>query len=241
LIMKQYAHATDTEKAAAISTLASRPSYAHVLLDAVAKGRVPRKDVSVFAIRQMQAFKDRSLNQRVAAVWGTVRSTPDATRKLMATYQAQLAPAVLQKADRTHGRQVFQQTCANCHVLFGEGSRIGPELTGSQRTNVDYLLENILDPSAIVPGEYQVTVLVLKDGRVITGLLKSEAGDVFMMQTDKELLRILKSDVEERTKSKDSMMPEGLLTKLKADDVRDLLGYLMGPGQVPTAENNSQR
>jgi putative membrane-bound dehydrogenase-like protein len=232
LILNQYAAATEVEKAAAISSLASRPSYAHALLDAVAKGRVPRKDVSVFNIRQMQAFKDKTLNQRVGAVWGTVRSTPDATRKLMATYQAQFAPAVLQKADRSHGRQLFQQTCANCHVLFGEGSKIGPELTGSQRTNVDYLLENILDPSAIVPSEYQVTVLVLKDGRVITGLLKSEAGDVFMMQTDKELLRILKSDVEERTKSKDSMMPEGLLTKLKTDEVRDLLGYLLGPGQV---------
>ncbi len=151
----------------------------------------------------------------------------------MAKYQAELTPAVLKNADRSKGRQVFQQTCATCHVLFGEGSKIGPDLTGSQRTNLDYLLENILDPSAIVPVEYQVTVLALKDGRVITGLVKSDAGQVLMVQTEKELLRVPLADVDMRQKTKQSMMPDGLLTKLKDDEIRNLIGYLTGPVQVP--------
>jgi putative membrane-bound dehydrogenase-like protein len=235
-ILEQYAQFNATEKTAAISTLASRPAYALALFDAIEKGIVSRQDVPVFTVRQIQAFKNKELDQRVASLWGMVRSTPEATRKLMASYQSQLAASQLQKADRVHGRQLFQQTCASCHVLFGEGSKIGPELTGSQRTNVDYLLENLLDPNAIVPSEYQVTVLVLKDGRLITGLLKSETKDVLMIQTDKELLRVLTADVDERRKSKDSMMPEGLLTKFKPDEVRDLFGYLMGPGQVKLPE-----
>ncbi len=232
LVLDRYAKLSEAEKAAAISTLASRVSYAQTLLDAVEHGQVPRKDVSVYTVRQMQALKDRKLSERVTRVWGTVRSSGDAARKLMAAYQAKLPPAVLQRADRAHGRQLFQQTCATCHVLFGEGSKIGPDLTGSQRMNVDYLLENILDPSAIVPSEYQVTVFVLKDGRVITGIVKSEAKEVVMVQTDKELLRVLTADIEERQKSKESMMPEGLLTKLKDDEVRDLIGYLRSSEQV---------
>ena len=161
-----------------------------------------------------------------------MRSTPDAVRKQMVTYQAQLTAQALQMADRSKGRMLFQQTCATCHVLFGEGSKIGPDLTGSQRMNIDYLLENIIDPNAIVPSEYQVTVLALKDGRVITGLVQSDAGQVLMVQTEKELLRVLAADVESRQKSKQSMMPEGLLTKLKDEEIRDLIGYLMSPGQV---------
>ena len=155
LVLGRYAQFSEADKAAAISTLASRVSYAQALLDAMERGTVSRKDVSVYAVRQMQALKDRKLSERVTKVWGTVRSSGDAARKLMAVYQAKLPLAVLQKADRSHGRQIFQQTCATCHVLFGEGSKIGPDLTGSQRMNVDYLLENILDPSAIVPSEYR--------------------------------------------------------------------------------------
>lgn len=54
------------------------------------------------------------------------------------------------------GRAVFQKTCANCHQLFDTGGAIGPNLTGSQRTNLDYLLENMVDPSASVAKDFQV-------------------------------------------------------------------------------------
>ena len=233
VVLEQYAKLSADEKSSAITLLASRAPYALALLDAIEHGQVERKDVSVFIVRQMQSLKNRSLNDRVAKVWGAVRSTPDSTRLQMAKFRTQLAPTSLQHADRSKGRNVFQQTCASCHVLFGEGGKIGPDLTGSQRSNVDYLLENILDPNAIVPNEYQVTVLALKDGRIITGLVKSDADGVLMVQTDKELLRVLAKDVESQQKTKQSMMPEGLLTKLKDDEVRDLVGYLAGATQAP--------
>ena len=82
-------------------------------------------------------------------------------------------------------------------------------------------------------------MFVLKDGRVITGIVKSEAKEVVMIQTDKELLRVLTADIEERQKSKESMMPEGLLTKLKDDEVRDLIGYLKSQEQVKLPGNGT--
>lgn len=233
LILKQYSTLTDEEKAAAINTLTARAPFALALLDAIEKGQVPHKDVPVFAVRQMQALKNRGVNDRVGKVWGTVRSSPEAAKNLIGKYQALLKPAVLEHADRSRGRALYQQTCASCHILFGEGGKIGPELTGAQRKDLGYLLENLVDPSAIVPTEYQVTVLALKDGRVITGIVKSESDQVLMVQTDKELLRVPVTDVESRQKSKQSMMPDGLLTKLKDEEVRDLIGYLAGAEQVP--------
>jgi putative heme-binding domain-containing protein len=233
LVLNQYAVLNAEEKAAAISTLASRSPYALALLDAIEKGQVPRKDISLFTVRQMQALKDRTVNESVTRVWGTVRPATADKRKLMAKYKAELTPPSLKRADRSNGRLIFQQTCASCHVLFGEGGKVGPELTGSQRMNLDYLLENILDPSAIVHKDYQVTTLMLKDGRVITGIVKAEVDQVLMMQTEKELLRVLVADVEERQQSKQSIMPEGLLTKLTDKEVRDLIGYLVSPEQAP--------
>ncbi|HEV3080953.1 MAG TPA: PVC-type heme-binding CxxCH protein [Gemmataceae bacterium] len=233
LILSQYPSFTDEEKADAISTLASRSSYALALLDAIEKGQVPRKDVSAFTVRQMQALRDRTVNERVTRVWGTVRPASADKRGLMARYKAQLTPMALKGADRSKGRLVFQHVCASCHILFGEGGKVGPELTGSQRMNLDYLLENILDPSALVPSEYQVSILELKDGRVITGIVKSEAGKVLTVQMEKDLVRVPASEVAERQKSPVSMMPEGLLGKLKEEEMRDLIAYLASPEQVP--------
>src|SRR5438105_7157785 len=110
----------------------------------------------------MQALRDRSVNERVTRVWGAVRPASADKREPMARYKAQLTPTALKGADRSKGRLVFQQACGSCHMLFGEGGKIGPELTGAQRMNLDYLLENILDPSALVPSEYQVSILELK-------------------------------------------------------------------------------
>jgi putative membrane-bound dehydrogenase-like protein len=240
LVLGQYASFTDEEKADAVSTLASRPAYALALLDAIDKGQVPRTDVSAFTVRQMQALKDKAVNERITKMWGVVRRTSADKREQMSKYKALLTPAYLNEADRSRGRLVFQQTCASCHVLFGQGGQVGPELTGSQRMNLDYLLENILDPSALVPSEYQVTVLALRDGRVIAGIIKSDADKVLKVHTEKELLLVPVGDVEERQKSSQSMMPEGLLAKLKSEEVRDLIAYLRSPEQVPLPKGAGQ-
>ena len=84
--------------------------------------------------------------------------------------KALLTPDYLKSADLNAGKAIFTKNCASCHKLNGEGNDVGPDLTGSQRANLDYVLENVLDPSAVVPGEYKMTAFYLNDGRVITGL-----------------------------------------------------------------------
>jgi putative heme-binding domain-containing protein len=151
----------------------------------------------------------------------------------MAKYKALLTPGYLQTADTAHGRAVFARTCAACHRLFDDGGAIGPDLTGSQRTNLDYVLENLLDPNAIVYDEYRVTVVETKDGRVVGGLVKQETDKALTLQTQNESVVVPKDEIASRTKSSISLMPEGLLANLKADEVRDLVAYLASPRQVP--------
>jgi putative membrane-bound dehydrogenase-like protein len=233
LILERYGSFTDAEKADAVATLTSRPAWASALLDAMEQGKVPRRDLSPFTARQLQGFKDRALTEKLARVWGTIRPTGKDKAALMAKYLSLVPPDALQKADRVHGRQVFARTCATCHTLFGEGGKIGPDLTGSQRTYPEYVLSKVLDPNAVVSKDYQVTIVTTTTGRVLNGLVKAEDSKTVTLQTPSEVVRVPKADIEDRQKSPLSLMPEGQLAPMTDAEVRDLIAYLAGRGQVP--------
>jgi putative heme-binding domain-containing protein len=163
-----------------------------------------------------------------------VRPTKEDRLAQIAEWKQKLSGEVLKQADVQHGRAVFNKTCATCHKLFDVGGAIGPELTGSQRTNLDYVLSNVLDPSAIVPRDYQMQVIETQDGRVLVGIIKSETDAVVTLQTSNALLKLAKSDIEQRTATPQSMMPEGLIQQLRFDEFRDLVAYLASPNQVET-------
>lgn len=227
MVLRRYPKLTDAERSDAVQTLASRPKFALALLDAVEKGMVARKDISPFVARQILALKDQQVSKRLATVWGTIRPASKERAALMARYKAILTRETLQKADPMKGKLVFAKNCASCHKLNGEGGAIAPDLTGSQRNNLDYLLENVLDPSAVVAREYTVTNIELKNGRTVSGLIAMETERALTMQTPNEKLIIAKADIETRTPTNVSMMPEGLFDKLSESELRDLVDYLM--------------
>jgi putative heme-binding domain-containing protein len=233
LILSRYPKLTESEKADAVSTLASRPAYALALLAAMEKKAVPTADVTPFVARQMVTLRDKAVRERLNKVWGEVR--PPAKDKAMelAKYRPLATPEKLKAADRSAGRAVWQKTCASCHMMFGEGGKLGPDLTGSQRKNPDYILGKVIDPGEAVPNNYQLTRVVTATGRVLTGYVKTENDKVLTLQTPTEEVRVLKSDVELRDKQPGSLMPEGQLKTLKETEIRDLLAYLAGDGQAP--------
>jgi putative heme-binding domain-containing protein len=111
------------------------------------------------------------------------------------------------------------------------GSKLGPELTGAQRHSLDYVLDNVLDPNAIVPREYRASVLRLADGRIVQGVIVEETPQTLALpQRDAPF-------AGRRHRSPQgiglSMMPEGLFDQLSADAIRDLVAYLASPEQVP--------
>ena len=232
-LLALYPRLTDAERQDAILTLASRPAWAMPLLDAVATKTVPSREVSAFVIRQLSELGNKQLDQRIRKVWGTVRPTSESRAKLIAAFKKRLTAKVLKRADRSAGRVVFRKTCASCHKLFDDGKPVGPELTGSQRTNLDYLLENLLDPNAVIGRDYRMSVIATNAGRIITGIIKEETAKIVTVQTANEIVLIAKSDIEHRKRSPVSLMPEGQLEKLPFHEVRDLFGYLMGPTQAP--------
>lgn len=233
LLLARYPGLPESEKAAVVATLASRPAYALALLDALEQKTLPRDAITPFQARQLLALHDAKVTARLNSVWGSIRATAKDREHLLARYRALATAAALKRADRRHGRAVWAKTCGTCHTLFGEGAKIGPDLTGAQRTSPDYILTKVLDPNAVVPRDYQVTRIVTETGRVLTGLVKAENDRVLVLQTPTEELRVLASDIESRDRLTQSLMPEGQLQTLGDPEIRDLLAYLAGPSQVP--------
>jgi putative heme-binding domain-containing protein len=232
-LVNAYRRFHPSERGQLISVLVSRPVFAQALLDAVAGGRIARADLSAFHARQIRSLNDAAVNRKLAEVWGQLRDPPADKQQLIARWKAQLSPLALAKADKGQGRAVFKTVCASCHTLYGEGGKVGPDLTGGGRGNLDYLLENILDPSAVVTADFRMSILELKDGRVLNGLIAARTERTLTLKTMTEALTVERGEIAGIQESALSMMPEGLLDPLTPEQARDLLAYLMHPSQVP--------
>ena len=101
-------------------------------------------------------------------VWGPLERNVSEERTY-ARYRGLLSDGALGQANVRHGQSLFQRTCAACHKMYGEGGTIGPDITGSNRANLDYLLFNVLDPNGEVPEAYRMVVVTTRDGRTLSG------------------------------------------------------------------------
>lgn len=231
-LLRLYDSLSDVEKLDTISTLAAREKTALALVTAVDAGKLNKNDLSEFDIRQLQRFKEPQLNGLVKKLFGATPSSAERAAQIAAMKQL-ILEGKDGSANPSHGRAIFQKNCASCHTLFGEGRQVGPDLTGAQRTDLDYVLINVMDPSALVGHAYRVTIVELKDGRVVNGIVKAEDSSTITLQTATDRVVVATQDVETRQQQPVSMMPEGLLNRLSIQDVRDLVKYLGSPDQVP--------
>ncbi|MBY0230601.1 MAG: DUF1080 domain-containing protein, partial [Gemmataceae bacterium] len=238
-ILAVYGKLNTAERRDAIATLASRKGYAAELLKAVGDKRVAAAHLSADQVRQMRNLGDAGLDKLIEAHWGTVRTTPLERKKLIAGWASKLKRPRTQP-DIELGRAVYAKSCGQCHTLFGTGGKVGPDITGANRGDLNYLLENILDPSAVIPKEYAMSVITTRRGRVFSGIVKEETEKALTVVLPEEVVTVLRKDIEKREASPLSMMPDDLVSKLKDEEVFALIAYLQSPVQVPmlaTAEN----
>jgi putative membrane-bound dehydrogenase-like protein len=228
--------ATGEVRASILAVLASRPSFTAALLDAIEAGRFPAADVPAAVVRQVHALADADLSRRLTVVWGQLRESSAERRARIADLTAMLAEPAETPVNLAAGRLVFRASCAGCHRLYGEGGQIGPDLTGSGRHDLGYLLDNIVDPSAVVNREWRVSIVTLADGRVLTGTVVDRNPRTLTVQGYPDRQTVALEDVEEITPTDRSPMPDGLLDPLSDRQIRDLVAYLRHPVQVPLPE-----
>ena len=232
-LVKNYHKFRTTDRPRIIATLTTRATWANSLLTQITAKKIPATDLSPYHARQIIALNDKKLSTRLTEIWGNVRQSDEAKKERITQLHKTLTPELREKAELSTGRLLFQSLCASCHTLYGQGGKLGPDLTGSGRAELGYLLENIVDPSAIIPAEYRMSVLTLKDGRTLTGVISSTNDRTLTLHGLAKESTLEKGDIKETTQLANSIMPEGLLHALTSGQTRDLIAYLMHPTQVP--------
>jgi putative membrane-bound dehydrogenase-like protein len=211
----------------AVNTLASTKEGAKALLKAVEAKTVPATALSPFLVRQLTAFDDADINALIKSAWGDVNAPKADLAERTKKYRDLLTPAKLAKGDLAKGKMLYTATCGQCHKLFGEGQNVGPDITGSNRADLNYLLENVLDPNAVIGKAYQLNLFTMKDGRVMSGVIKDEnAAAVKIAMMGGVEFTLPQADIAKREVSKLSTMPEGLFDALQPEMVVDLVKYL---------------
>jgi putative heme-binding domain-containing protein len=228
-ILRRYRDWSGDERADAILTLAARKTSADPLFAALKSGAIPKRDISAFAARQLQ----RVLGPAFVDFWGPLAQPAGDKLAEIAKFKRMLTDDVIARANVSNGRAVYERTCAACHVLYGEGGNIGPDITGSNRANLDYILTEIINPSEDIQEGYQLVTITTRDGRTLAGNVVAEDNRQVTLRLIGQDTLVAKSEILSREKSPVSMMPEGLLKLLSQDEVRDLIAYLRTTHQVP--------
>ena len=229
VLLSRYSKLGSKERRVVVETLASRESYARSLLAAMEKGKVAKEEIPAYVARNLHAMLGDSFEK----VYGKVQAVSADKDKQIAKYKSMVLASDMSKADASKGRVIYQRTCLACHIMYGEGGKIGPELTGSNRSDLDYFLLNVLAPSYDVPEGYRMVTITSKDGQVSVGNVIEENANKVVLNMVGQQSVIAKADVKTRVTSKISMMPEGLLLTLNDSEILDLIKYLRTEKQVP--------
>ncbi|WP_375586486.1 PVC-type heme-binding CxxCH protein [Cyclobacterium xiamenense] len=227
-LLKAYPTATAEEKVAILQSLSSRSLYGNQLLDEIKAGNIARKEIPVTLARQLH----RVIGSGFVEVWGPIEHVPS-DKAAYAYYRDLFTREALSSANLREGKRVFTQSCSSCHKLFGEGADIGPDLTGSNRQDPDYILLNVLEPSAEIQDAYRLVVITTVDGRTYTGNVVGEtARQLTLKVAGQGSVLINKSAIQNKEVTDVSLMPPGLFEPLTNQEVINLMAYLQTQKQI---------
>lgn len=230
-LLKQYQHVGPRVRVRLFDLLLSRKSWAEALLLSVDAGQSPAADLTLEQLRRIASYHDSALDHLVRKHWGTItRGTPEESLAEMRRLNNDLNAGA---GNAAAGRNIFERTCANCHQFFGKGGNIGPDLTHANRSDREFLLSSLVDPSAVIRKEYLTHEIKTDDGRVMTAVIVNQAdGQWTLGVSTGERISLPQSKVASLQESAHSLMPEGLLNGLKPQEVRDLFAYLQSPNPI---------
>jgi putative heme-binding domain-containing protein len=196
----------------------------------------------------LKAGKNRLLvsSRQGIGPWSFSVQVSDASATSFAERRETVSPEKLQSfalahtGDPRHGEEIFFDPkgigCIKCHAAGGRGTaNIGPDLTGlASKYDKAEIIRSVLDPSDRIATGYQSVVLALRDGKVVTGLVRAETqADVELVDADAKISRIFKTAIGDRRVSEISQMPKGLVDTLSVVEFADLIAYLQTLKSAP--------
>lgn len=209
-------------RSAATEVIFSRGEWLIPFLEAVEKGDVPASDLEPTRIKLLETnsnTKLRDLARQLAAKINLGRR-----QDVLEAYK----PALSLKGDPAKGKMTFQKICATCHRLENVGHEIGANLATIKNRGAEAILLNVLDPNREVNPQYVNYLVVMNDGRTLTGMIAAEtANSVTLKRAENMTDTVLRINIEELRSSGLSIMPEGLEKDIDKQRMADLIAYLL--------------
>jgi putative heme-binding domain-containing protein len=170
--------------------------------------------------------------RRILLPWAVAKKQPDAVAEPSLTLE-------LKGGRWTRGRAVFfseQAQCAKCHAVRGQGGDIGPDLSNLIHRDYESVLRDIREPSAAINPDYITYVMELKNGRLLTGTVRTLPGDKLAVGDGTgNQTTVAKANIEAMAPAPVSTMPTGLDKTLGPEKLRDLLTFLLTEPLSPAA------
>lgn len=202
-----------------IDILLSRVAWQKILIDAIAAKQIPVNHLDTSSKQRL--IRSTSSNIQSQAIKLFEGTSADRTSIIVSYSQPTTKP------DASRGKTIFTQHCSVCHQLGDQGHTVGPDLAALANRNASFLLQEILDPNKNLDSRYIEYVAVTKNGRTITGLLASEAGNSITLKgKEGRSETLLRSEIDELQASGKSLMPEGFEKEISREAMHDLLTYL---------------
>jgi putative membrane-bound dehydrogenase-like protein len=213
-------------RATANRVLASRKKWALQMLAKVDDWHIKADTIAIDVVQQMALHQDPEIDKIIGKHWGKIRSTPADKQKQIDRIAGLLSQNPGQ-GNATEGKTLFTIACAVCHKLFDEGGKVGPDLTGYERDNMEFMLLAVVDPSAAIREEFTNFQIETTDGRQLTGLIElQDTRTVTLRGIDNQTVLLPRDQIRKLQASHTSIMPEGLTEAMTDKQLLDLFAYL---------------
>ncbi len=145
-----------------------------------------------------------------------------------------LAEGGFEGRSKERGHDMFRASlCAACHRFGGEGGSAGPDLTSlAGRFTVKDIAESVLDPNKVISDQFAFDLISRTDGTEVMGKVIQEKDEKWIIATSPfdftQTIEIERNNIKGMKRSPVSPMPPGLINRLNADELKDLLAFLLG-------------
>jgi putative heme-binding domain-containing protein len=226
ILLAQYPSLAPEVQPLAIDLVMQREPWARKLLDAVLQGKLPKGVLNANHLRKILESNDREALWAVEKAFGKLREERNPEREQVVAQMGEFLRANV--GDPIAGQQVFKNLCAQCHTMYGQGGKVGPDITANGRASFEQLLSNVFDPSLVIGPDYQVFTVVTKVGRNLTGLMVENNEQRVVIRMAGEIEEAVpRNNVEYTRVSKLSMMPEGVEKIFSEQEIADLFAFLL--------------
>lgn len=221
-VLAQWGKLTPGQKRTALATLMRRGPWSSLVLDRLEAGLLNEKDLGWDQWQALRNNPDPTIAARARRLAGR-QATASTDR---AAVVQQFLPVASQSGDVERGREVYTANCGVCHLFYGQGGKVGPDLSGIGVRAKEEILAEILDPNRSVEANYVLWTVETKSGETLSGRLDTETQtsiELYDLQGQKHAIQ--RKDIVSLDASNQSIMPTGL-EQLGEQALADLLAFL---------------